>query len=168
MIAALLFSVLLAVGIQLPAGYEKAGWGITADQLLKLFPAVKIGPDSKYHYSEHMEMDPDVYVLPNQGGKRIEYYFFKGKLYKVFVVYDKVPDTAGLYNRLKQEFTGKFGKPHQEFQQKVFGLTVSHTLWENDETVFDLREGAGFIYQVRAYKPALQEKQREYDRKKAI
>lgn len=168
MIKALLFSALLAASVSLPSGYEQSTWGITAEQLVKQAPVIKIGPDSKYHYSEHMEIDPDVYVLANQGNKRIEYYFFKDKLYKVFVVYDKVADTAGLYSKLRQEFIGKFGKPQQEYQQKVFGLTVRHTLWENDTTVFDLREGAGFIYQVRAYKPALQEKQHAYDRKNAI
>lgn len=161
-------SVLLAAELTLPAGYEKSKWGITAGQLVKQVPAVKIEAGAKYHFAEHMEIDPDVYVLTGQDGKRIEYYFYKGRLYKVFVVYDKVANASAFYNQLKKTLIKKYGLPQREYAQKVFGITVNHALWEDPGSIFDLREGAGFIYEVRVQKSALKEKQKAYDIKKAI
>ena len=160
--------ICLAVGLLLPSGYEQARWGITAQQLAQLSGVVKVEPGANYHFAEHMEIDPDVYVLTGQKGKRVEYYFFKSKLYKVFVIYDKVADTAGLYLKLKAGLEKQYGPSKKEFIQTVFGFQVKHTLWEDEKTIYDLRSGAGFIYQVRIFKPLLKQKEQAYERKKAI
>ena len=160
--------VCMMVSLLLPSGYEQAKWGITAKQLEKQYPVVKVKPGAKYHFAEHMEIDPDVYVLTGQGDKRVEYYFFKARLYKVFVIYDKVPDTDGLYRKLKANLVKEYGQSKKEYIQEVFGFKVKHTIWEDEKTIYDLRSGAGFLYQVRVHKPSLKQKEQAYARKKAI
>jgi len=163
-----ILTALLSVTLSLPAGYEQTEWGVTAKQLKSQVPIVKIKPGDNYYYAEHMEIDPDVYVYKTKNKKRIEYYFYQGKLYKVFVVYDRVPEAEKLYTQLKDKLVSDFGKPAREYSRKVFGLLVTHTQWEDNKTIFDLRNGAGFIYQVRVHKDALKAKERSYNRGKSI
>jgi len=161
-------TMFLSVALSLPAGYEQAEWGVTAKQLKLQVPIVKINPGDNYYYAEHMEIDPDVYVYKTKDKKRIEYYFYQKKLYKVFVVYDRAPEAERLYAQLKDKLVSEFGKPAREYKRKVFGLHVTHMQWEDDRTIFDLRNGAGFIYQVRVHKDALKAKERLYNRGKSI
>jgi len=164
----LIITAFLSVSLSLPMGYEKAEWGITSKQLEALVPIVKINPGDNYYYAEHMEIDPDVYVFKTKEKKRIEYYFYKGKLYKIFVVYDRVSEPEKLYQQLKDKMITEYGEAARKYQRKVFGMLVIHTQWEDDKTIFDLRNGAGFIYQVRVQKDALKMKESTYNREKSI
>jgi hypothetical protein len=100
-----------------------------------------------------MEKNPDVYVTKNDK-QRIEYYFFKQKLYKVFIIYPRNSNNEGLYRQLITENIAKYGKPTNQYQEKVFGLAVLHTVWTDGKSDLDIRSGAGYIYQVRSDKKA--------------
>ncbi len=165
----IIFAIVMATAATLPAGHDQAAWGITAQQLKKIVSAVKVEPGENYHFAEHMEIEPDVYVLKEKGkNRKIEYYFYKAKLYKIFIVYDRQPELRKLYNHLKQSLVSHFGRAEQEFKRTVFGLVVTHTQWDDGKTLLDLREGAGFVYQVRIDKAALKLKEKAYTLKKAI
>jgi hypothetical protein len=164
-----ILTMFLANTVSLPAGYEQALWGITTSQLKQIAPVVKVKSGANYRFAEHMEIDPDVYVLKDtKQNKKIEYYFYKGKLYKIFVVYDRKPQSISLYKQIKDNLVSDFGNYKRNFKQKVFGLVVTHTQWEDEKTLLDLREGAGFVYQVRIDRDALKIKEMAYHLKKAI
>jgi len=164
-----ILTMFLASTVSLPTGYEQALWGITTSQLKQIAPVVKVKSGANYHFAEHMEIDPDVYVLEDtKQNKKIEYYFYKGRLYKIFVVYDRKQQSISLYKQIKENLVSDFGKYKRNFKQKVFGLVVTYTQWEDEKTLLDLREGAGFVYQVRVDKAALKIKEMAYHLKKAI
>jgi len=152
-----LFILSAATAATIPPGHDRAGWGISAQQLKNIVVVEKILPGTNYHFAEHMEIDPDVYVqLEKEKNRKIEYYFYNKKLYKIFIVYDPkfVSDTDALYTQLKQRLVSHFGKANNVFTRKIFGLSVTHSQWEDSDTLLDLREGAGFVYQVRIDKIA--------------
>ena len=107
MSAILIFLLQVAVS-SLPNGYDGAVWGISAKQLEQLVEVHKATPGSEYNYSDHMETDPEVYIQFTKENKRIEYYFFKGKLYKIFIVYDRALTSPQFYLRgsSKKRFWG--------------------------------------------------------------
>lgn len=161
MLPASFYLIFLLNTTSLPSGYEQAHWGMSVTELGKITELHKATPGSEYQYAEHMETNPDVYVtiLPD---RRIEYYFFRQKLYKIFIVYNKsfAKGTASdtVYNNLIQQHTELYGKPDETFQETVFGMNVLHNAWINDDSVLDIRSGAGFIYQMRLDRKAAAKK----------
>lgn len=157
MLIAASFFIFLLNATNLPPGYEQAHWGMSVTDLEKITELHKASPGSEYQYAEHMETNPDVYVtvLPD---KRVEYYFFRQKLYKIFIVYKKSFTTAtdgeSFYQTLVQQHTDLYGKAHESFQETVFGMNVVHNAWMNDDSILDIRSGAGYIYQVRVDRKA--------------
>jgi hypothetical protein len=136
---------------ELPSGYEMANWGITVAELKKQTTVFKASPGSEYNYSEHMEVNPDVYVQ-KVADKRIEYYFFRGKLYKIFILYNRALANPESYQKLISQQSKKYGPPQRRYQEVVFGLQVQHASWSDKESSLDLRLGAGYVYQVRTQK----------------
>jgi hypothetical protein len=159
---------MLQLTANLPNGYEAAVWGTTAKQLEKHVEVHKATPGSEYNYSDHMETDPEVYVQLTEQDKRIEYYFFKGKLYKIYIVYNKSLTSDKFYQQKVDAATEKYGEPKDQFDESYFGLPVKHTYWEGEQSVLDLRSGAGFIYEVLIDKKAAMAKKIRRQLKRAI
>jgi hypothetical protein len=152
-------AALVAVG-PLPDGIEQLRWGITTDQLAKVAPVQKADKAHGYGYAEHMEADPDVYVQPSDTHKHREYYFYRGRLYKVFTVYRREFTNPENYAKLVEDLKGQFGEPTRRYDDQTFGIRVTHTEWSSATTTLDLRMGAGFIYEVRfENRAALEKKQ---------
>lgn len=168
MLTVLLVSWVLQLAAVLPQGYDQAHWGMTVSQLQAQTKLKKADKGHGYGFAEHMEIDPEVYVSPQADGGRVEYYFFQGKLYKVFVIYSKAKATADKYKQLAADFREKYGKPAQHYGETYFGFQVQHTLWEDPHTVLDLRSGAGFVYEVWLGKDLAQQKKKRKDLKDAV
>ena len=100
--------------------------------------------------------------------ERVEYYFYQGHLYKVFVIYDRIYFHTRFYEDLVEEMKQSFGEPHEIYQEDFFGLPIQHTRWEDSTSYLDLRKGAGFIYQVRIDKAADRNKAKAQTKKKSI
>ena len=156
-ILAILLSVFIAEA-KLPNGLDKANWGMTVEELQQVASIEKVHTGDGFGYAEHMEEDPDVYIRMTPDHNRIEYYFFEGRLYKTFIIYDKLLYHSGFYQRLVDEIKEKYGLPHQSYEEKIFGLTIQHNLWKGESSELDLRKGAGFVYQVRINKAVVREK----------
>jgi len=146
--ALILVAPVVSATPDLPDGYEKASWGMSVTELRKLVVVHKATPGSEYNYSEHMEVNPNVYIQKAEN-RRIEYYFFRGKLYKIFILYDRSLATPAFYQKLIKQHREKFGPPQHQFQETVFGILVNHTSWSDEQSSLDLRIGAGYVYQVR-------------------
>ena len=144
----LILLIVLAGSSGLPDGYEQAKWGMTVEELQAFTVVHKASRGSEYTYSDHTEINPNVYIS-KQADKRIEYYFFRDRLYKIYVVYNRTASNDRLYNDLIQQHAALHGEPHETYQEKVFGMLVKHVAWINEESILDLRSGAGYIYQVR-------------------
>jgi len=164
----LMLVVSLQVALDLPSGFEGANWGITPDQLQQQVTVHKAGIGSQYRYADHLEVEPDVYVRTTKDKKKIEYYFFKGKLYKIYVIYDRAKSDVAFYKQLIAEKQKIFGPAAAHFQEKVFGLLVLHVRWDDGASIFDLRSGAGYIYEVMVNKSVELEKARLQQTKKSI
>ena len=158
----------LQIAMSLPNGYEGAVWGMTTTQLEKLVEVHKATPGSEYNYSDHMEVEPEVYIQFTKDQKRIEYYFFKSKLYKIYIVYDRALNSPEFYQQKITEAQQKYGPSQGQFDENVFGLTVKHTTWEDEQSLLDLRSGAGFIFEVLMDKKTAQAKAVRQQLKKAI
>jgi hypothetical protein len=167
-IAVLIFPSLAAAGAALPNGYEQAGWGIGVDDLKKQVDVERVEMTDEFGYAEHLEEDPEVYARMTSQHERIEYYFYQGRLYKVFVIYDRVFFHTRFYEDLIEEMKKSFGPPQKTYPEEFFGLKIQHTRWEDDNAVLDLRKGAGFIYQVRIDKAADRKKAKAETKKKGI
>ena len=167
-IASLILPSLAAAGAALPNGYEQAGWGITVDELKKQVEVERVEMTDEFGYAEHLEEDPEVYARMTSQHERIEYYFYQGRLYKVFVIYDRIFFHTRFYEDLIEEMKKSFGPPLKTYREEFFGLNIQHTRWEDDKAVLDLRKGAGFIYQVRIDKAADQKKSQAQAKKKSI
>ncbi|HEY5594606.1 MAG TPA: hypothetical protein VIL61_05535 [Nitrospiria bacterium] len=157
-----------AAGAALPDGYDPVHWGITVDDLKKQVEVERVEMTDEFGYAEHMEEDPEVYARMTSRHERIEYYFFQGRLYKIFVVYDRIFFHTRFYEDLIEEMKESFGPPLKTYQEEFFGLSIQHIRWEDDASVLDLRKGAGFIYQVRIDKAADQKKAKAENKKKGI
>ncbi|MBI3812162.1 MAG: hypothetical protein HY283_08160 [Nitrospirae bacterium] len=167
-IAVLIFPSLAAAGAVLPNGYEQAGWGISVAELKKQVEVDRVEMTDEFGYAEHLEEDPEVYSRITPKHERIEYYFYQGRLYKVFVIYDRIFFHTRFYEGLIEEMTKSFGPPPKTYQEEFFGLSIQHARWEDAASVLDLRKGAGFIYQVRIDKAADQKKTKSQTKKKSI
>ena len=168
MFVVLVIGLLLPTAIDLPNGYRDAQWGMTVEQLKAQVEVFKASLGSEYNYADHMEKDPDVYVRKTEENTRIEYYFYKKRLYTVYIVADRSQASAGFYKQLIKQTKDRHGEPKAEFQEQVFGIKVQHTAWEDKQTILDVRSGAGFVYQVLIHKSAAQQKAKDAERARSI
>ena len=152
----------------LPNGYEKVIWGMTPEELQNITSVEKAESGGNFDYAEHLEDDPDVYIEMTQQRERIEYYFFEGRLYKIFIIYDRMLYNTLFYDRLIGQVKKNFGSPSKTYEEEFLGLLVRHTFWEDEVSTLDLRKGAGFVYQVRTQKAMAERKALVQKRKKAI
>lgn len=158
----------VAAGPALPDGYDQARWGISVARLKAQVEVERAGMTDEFGYADHLEADPDVYYRMTSQHERIEYYFYEGRLYKVFVIYDRILFHTRFYEDLVEEMKKRFGPPLNVYQEDFFGLMIQHARWEDAAAVLDLRKGAGFIYQVRIDRAADQKKAMEQIKKKSI
>ncbi|MFQ5455208.1 MAG: hypothetical protein ACE5EA_03255 [Nitrospirota bacterium] len=157
----------LTSAIRLPQDFEHSQLGMTLEELKKDVPLIET--DDQMGYADHFEEEPDVYFFRDEKkARKIEYYFFKNRLYKIFVIYDPHTYKADFYDKLVTEMEGKYGSPADRYKKNVFGISVEHTVWNNKKTILDIRNGAGFIYKVIIDKASLQQKEEYLNRKKAI
>ncbi len=163
-----LFLVAALQAAALPQGYETAKWGMTLSEIRKTTAVVEAKPENGYSYGDHTEVDPDVYVQTTPDNKRIEYYFFEKRLYKVYVIYDPGKSDMNFYQSMHKKISNQFGPHVKAFDERVFGMPIKHILWEDDETSVDLRYGAGFVYEVRVDKATAARKARQVDLRNAI
>ncbi|MDH5325715.1 MAG: hypothetical protein OEZ68_18925 [Gammaproteobacteria bacterium] len=152
----------------LPTGDGDAAWGMNVEQLQQTLKVHKATPGSEYSYADHAETNPDVYVRKVSDGTRYEYYFFKGVLYKIYIVYSKNRTSPTFYRSLVQETAALYGKPKGHYQETVFGIPVTHTVWEDQRTNLDIRSGAGFVYRVLQDRIVLKEKTLQKQRENSI
>ena len=152
----------------LPTGFQEAQWDMTAKQLEAVATIKKVITTDGFNYAEHLEENPEVYVQMTPNHKRIEYYFFGGRLYKIFIIYDRVLTHTKFYDRLVKEMQDRYGPPLKTFDENIVDLIIRHTQWQDETSILDLRKGAGFIYQVRIDKPAAEKKARAQHKKKGI
>jgi len=167
-IASLVLPSFAAAGAALPSGYDQAHWGMTTAELRAQVAVDRAEMTDGFGYAEHSEEDPDVYFRMTPAHERIEYYFYEGRLYKIFVIYDQVYFHTRFYDDLVDEMKASFGPPNKVYREELFGLTIQHTRWEDPASILDLRKGAGFIYQVRIDITADREKAKARIRKKSI
>lgn len=152
----------------LPNGHDQAVWGITVSELKKQMDVSPVERTDPFGYAEHLEEDPEVYFWNSPQHERVEFYFYEGRLYKIFIVYDRIYFHTRFYEKLVEETTAAYGKPQDTYQEEFFGIPILHARWEDSASVLDLRKGAGFIYQVRIDKMAAEKKAKERARKKSI
>ena len=141
-------AMLVTASFVLPNGYEESRWGMTIEELTSQFDVHKADLGSEYSYADHTETDPDVYVRFKKDKTRVEYYFYEGKLYKIYVVYDRAKSSAEFYQERILETRKKYGPAQSHYQEKNFGLLVLHVKWDDGKSTLDLRNGAGYIYEV--------------------
>jgi hypothetical protein len=151
--------LLVTANFELPKGYEESHWGMTIEDISSQVEVHKADLGSEYSYADHTETDPDVYVRLTKDKTRIEYYFYEGKLYKIYVVYDRAKSSAEFYQQRILETRKKYGPAQSHYQERTFGLLVLHVKWDDGKSTLDLRNGAGYIYEVYVDK--------EMERKKA-
>lgn len=167
MISTLVTGVLfVAMTTQLPTGYEGANWGMSVEELTSQYEVHKAAPGSEYSYADHTETDPNVYVRITRDKTRIEYYFFEGLLYKIYVIYDRQKSSADFYQDLIVKTRKEYGPAQSHYQERVFGLLVFHVKWDDGKSTLDLRSGAGYIYEVYIDKVAERKKASQIRKKK--
>jgi len=154
-------------GAPLPQGLGDARWGMTAEELGRL-SAQKIDPDDQFGYAEHLEQEPEVYAGATADGKRIEYYLYGKALYKVFIIHARNQREPELYRQMVQRLTATYGPSQRAYDETVFGLKITHTVWEDAVTQVDLRFGGSFVFEVHVDRARAAAKQTALKRKKSI
>ena len=157
-----------SAGTTLPSGYDRAVWRMTAPELKKQLDVARAEMGDGFGYAEHLEEDPEVYYWNSPQHERVEFYFYQGRLYKIFIIYDRVYFHTRFYEKLVEETTTAYGNPQDRYQEEFFGIPIQHARWEDSASVLDLRKGAGFIYQVRIEKITAEKKAKAGTRKKSI
>lgn len=158
-----------AWGVELPAGYEKARWGMTVEELSKIADITDVVSLGKF-YAEHFEWKPDVYVsyLPPDFQK-IEYYFYNNKLYKIFIMYklkkSKFKNPLKYFESIVNHAINTYGEPQASYEDDRFGFPIWHNIWEDNITRMDIRMGSRFIHKVLVHKGLSKEKSLELDNK---
>lgn len=160
-------AIIATASFELPRGYEDTRWGMSVEDLTSQQEVHRASPGSEYGYADHAETDPDVYVRTTEDNTRIEYYFFEGLLYKIYVVYDREKSSADFYQERILATRKKYGPAQSHYQERVFGLLVLHVKWDDGKSTLDLRSGAGYIYEVYVDKDAERRKASK-DRKRNI
>ena len=149
----------------LPLGEGELKWGASAQTLMQHYNAVKVDPQNSQdnHFTEFMEIDPVVYIDRSTPGKKIEFYFYQGRLYKTFVIHLDQSNAQARYKEKIKTLTESFGNPSKQHQSIVYSMSVFHTIWEFGDEQYDVRFGAGYIYEVRTHRPTAEEKKRVQD-----
>ena len=151
-------AAMLVAAAALPNGLDAFHWGMPVDELLKQVPAQKVELGHGYGYAEHTESNPEVYAQASDGKRHREFYFFRGKLYKIFTVYHRNLTQPEFYAALISELKKKHGEPARSYEDQVMGMPVRHVEWKDEHNTIDLRMGAGFIFEVRVDNAAAAEK----------
>jgi hypothetical protein len=135
-------------GGALPQGLGDARWGMTAEELGRRLSVHKVDLGDQFGYAEHLEEEPDVYAGTTADGKRVEYYLYDNALYKVFIIHARNQPDPQLYRQMVRRMTAEYGAPTRVYDASVFGLRISHTVWQDPVTQVDLRFGGGFVFEV--------------------
>ena len=152
----------------IPQGLGKAQWGMTIDELRGVVEVTKIDPNDPFSYADHLEEEPVIYAGQTAAGQRVEYYFFNGELYKIYLIHGDVQRDLVLYQQLADRLAVAFGPPDRHYDEVVMGLTIIHTIWEDAISSLDLRFGAGFVFQVHLDRSRVEAKALAMKRKKSI
>ena len=152
----------------IPQGLGEAQWGMTIDELRGVVDVTKINPNDPFSYADHLEEEPVIYVGQTAAGQRVEYYFFNGELYKIYLIHGDVQRDLVLYQQLADRLAVAFGPPDRHYDEVVMGLTIIHTIWEDAISSLDLRFGAGFVFQVHRDRSRAEAKALAMKRKKSI
>jgi hypothetical protein len=155
-------------GAPLPQGLGDARWGMTAEELGRHLSVHKIDDDDQFGYAEHLEQEPDVYAGTTVDGKRIEYYLYGNALYKLFLIHARNQRDPQLYRQMVRQLTDAYGPAQRTYEETVFGLTITHTVWQDAVTQVDLRFGGGFVFEVHTDRVRAAAKQEALKRKKSI
>lgn len=161
-------AVLLLTATTLPNGLDTFRWGMSVDELIKQAPVQKVELGHGYGYAEHTETNPDVYAQASDGKRHREFYFFHGKLYKIFTVYHRNLTQPEFYASLIADLKKKHGEPAGSYEDQVMGMPVRHVEWKDAHNTIDLRMGAGFIFEVRIDNAAAAEKKALINLKQSI
>jgi hypothetical protein len=135
-------------GEPLPQGLGDAQWGMTAEELGQRLSVQKVDVGDQFGYAEHLEQEPDVYAGTTADGKRVEYYLYDNALYKVFIIHARNQRDPQFYQQMVRRMTAEYGAPTRAYDASVFGLRISHTVWQDPVTQIDLRFGGGFVFEV--------------------
>jgi len=152
----------------LPHGLDLARWGMTAEELGELTPVQQVDPNDPFSYADHLEEEPDIYAGASEDGRRIEYYFHGGELYKIYLIHSDLQKDLVLYDRMADDLATTYGPPARVYHEEIMGLMIIHTIWEDETTMLDLRFGAGFVFEVHTDRARAKAKERALKRKKSI
>ncbi len=151
----------IAWNAELEQGYGKAKWGMTVKELgriVHLTNAIEAGKP----YAERMESKPNVFLSKLPDNTDVEYYFYKKKLYKIFIVFtyshSKFSSEQEFFEDILSKNIDFLGKPKASFEEKKHGASIWHNVWEDSITQIDLRLGNKFIHKVLIQKDAVKEK----------
>jgi len=143
-----------------PLGQNELEWGISEQALIAKYDVVKVDPENPQgqHYTEFQEIDPVVYIDRSTPGQKKEFYFYENKLYKTLVIHLNQKNAHARYQEKVTTLSESLGKPNQQHQSMMFNLPVLHTIWNFENEQYDLRFGAGYIYEVRIHTPTADKK----------
>lgn len=141
-----------ANGYKLPEGYNRAKLGISVEELKNIADVTDAVKEGKY-YAEHFEWNPEVYISKLQDEKRIEYYFYKNRLYKILIICSGLVNSdsyeqAKIYEDILKETINRYGKQKEIYEEVIFGYLIKHNIWEDKTTKLDIRSGSGYVYKV--------------------
>ncbi len=155
-------------GAPLPQGLGDAHWGMSAEELGRRLSVQPVDTNDQFGYAEHLEQAPDVYAGTTPDGKRVEYYLYGKALYKLFIIHARNQREPELYGRMVRQLTDTYGPAQRAYEETVFGLKITHTMWEDAVTQVDLRFGGGFVFEVHTDRARAAAKQEALKRKKSI
>ncbi len=151
----------IAWNAEFEQGYGKAKWGMTVKELGKIIHLTNAIETGK-SYAERMEWKPNVYISKLPDNTNVEYYFYKKKLYKIFIVFTYSNSKFSSEQEFSENILGKninfLGKPKASFEEKKHEATIWHNIWEDNITQIDLRLGDKFIHKVLIHKDVVKEK----------
>ena len=154
----------------LPLGNNSLDWGASEKTLKKSYNVVRAGNGSGrgHGFTDFNEINPVVYIDKSSPDKKLEFYFHEGKLYKTYTIHLDQKNAETLYEEKLAERKQKLGKPSKQYIDQLFSLNVLHNVWDFEQEQYELRFGAGYVFEVRSFKPAAKEKRIEYEMQHAI
>ena len=153
-----------------PINNKGFDWSITEEDLSKQFTVEKVsdGTSHGHGYSDFSEINPVVYVDNSTSEKKMEFYFYEKKLYKIYTIHKSKENESAFYKTKIIELQTVLGEPKEIYTDELFDMPIVHHIWETDTEKLDLRYGAGYVYEVRTNKSSADQKQLAIDRKHAI
>lgn len=154
----------------LPLGGGEMQWGISEQELQAQLTVQKVDTQqgSGHGYTDFSEVDPVVYIDRSQANKKVEFYFYKGKLYKTLTIDLSRNNDHAAYQAKITDLSQQLGEPTKKYNSQLFSMTVLHHVWTIGKTEYDVRYGAGYIYEVRTFTPAATEKRKAMENVYAI